>query len=569
VAARPSSTFDPHGGSARTATTELLAFARRAHGFLDGGEVLDALLEQAAAMTGAAHAAVLERTALDGLKRLRDHESGLPEHMAIGDVRAQLWGVLLGRTQLVWDDPDVAPTPFRDLPGWGTGIVVRIAARRGPTKLLALGGPGDVGPAAVELVQGLADIAAPTIEGLDLASATRRSHALLRGVTDLAGNLGAAVSPGQLLEAIASGLCSLDGIAGARVWAADEGDGGRPVVVAGGDHGDVPDSPAVEVRVRRLLDPRTGRAVRSLVESPARFGPGTPLLTLLTLSSDPARVLGILHHQPLDDLSQGVLASLATAIGPAMREVEMAAERRSLLSGYTSALRPSTRPQGVELAVEHHPNTSAPGSFGGDFYDWFEVGDDHAVIALGDVSGKGISAASAASMVVWSLRAIGGRGAQPTVISHLLNGVVAQELDADRFVTLALLTVDTAAWDARLLLSGHPAPLLVGDGVAAPLDCQAGPPLGVSAVTSGAPPMTISLAPGEALVLYTDGVTDAASSSGLRYGEARLAERAARLAAGTAWSAKSLAAGLWQSVHAWAGGPPDDDCAILVVRRPA
>jgi phosphoserine phosphatase RsbU/P len=553
----------PAGGE----VAELLAFARAAQSLLDGGEVLEALLGHGLAVAGAARGAVLERTALDGLALVRDRGSGLPAALAVGDVRAPLWGVLLGRTRLAWDGPAQVPAPFADVPGWGEGLVVRVATRRSPTKLLALAGPG-VAAADGAIVQGLADVAAPTIEGLELAGAMRRSQALLRGVTQLAGDLGAAVSPDQLLEATTAGLSALDGIGGARVWAAADAHDPTPQVVAGAAHGDLPPTRAVEARVRRLLDPATGRGVRALVERPARSSPGGPFVTLLTLPTAPPRVLGILHHRPLDDLSQHVLASLATAIGPAMREVEVVAERRSLLSGYASALRPSARPQGLELAVEHHPNTTAPGSFGGDFYDWFDVADDHAVIALGDVSGKGISAASAASMVVWSLRAIGGRGAQPTVISHLLNGVVAQELDADRFVTLALMTVDRATWEARLLLSGHPAPLRVTAEGAAPVDCAIAPPLGVSAVTSGAPPATVPLAPGDALVLFTDGVTDAASAIGVRYGVDRLAARAAALAAAPGWSAASLAAGLWEAVRSWAGGPPDDDCAILVARRP-
>jgi sigma-B regulation protein RsbU (phosphoserine phosphatase) len=203
-----------------------------------------------------------------------------------------------------------------------------------------------------------------------------------------------------------------------------------------------------------------------------------------------------------------------------------------------------------------------------DFYDWFEVGEDHAVIALGDVSGKGISAASTASMVVWSLRAIGGRGAQPTVICHLLNGVVARELDMERFVTLALATVDTASWEARLLLSGHPAPLVVGDGTAKVVDCTAAPPLGVSEVINSLPPTLVQLAPGQALVLFTDGVTEAVGEDGTRYGVDRLASRAARATGRGPWTAAALGEVLWTSVLAWAGGSPDDDCAILVVRRP-
>lgn len=549
------------------ATTEMLRLASALPTLGTRAQVLEALLSSAQAVTGAHRAAVLERAAMDGLTRIHEHRSGLPEVLTIGDVRAPLWTVLLGRTHLVWTGADEAPAPFGGTPGWEHGVVLRVASRRGPTKLLALGGVKVVDRGVLQVLQGLADVAAPSLESLELMDAARRSQALLRGITELAGNLGAAVSPAQLLEAMVGGLCNLEGIAAAIVWAADDVDG-SPQVVASAPDVPGPSPATVTNRVARLLAP-AGGVVRSLVESPARVDPDGPLLTLITLSMTPPRVLGIVHDEVLDDVSQGVLASLATASGPAMREVEMAAERRTLLAGYTRALRPSTRPQGLELAIEHHPNTSAPGSFGGDFYDWFDVADDHAVIALGDVSGKGISAASAASMVVWSLRAVGGRGAQPTVISHLLNSIVAQELDVDRFVTLALLTVESSTWETRLLLAGHPAPLLArADGVEV-VSCPPAPPLGVSAVNSAAPPTTLQLDAGDALVLYTDGVTESVDADGRLYGIDRMRDRAAQLTADPDWNAKGLAAGLWSAVLEWAGGPPDDDCAILVVRRPA
>ncbi|CAN5381801.1 hypothetical protein BH23ACT9_BH23ACT9_30010 [soil metagenome] len=532
-------------------------------------QVLDALLEATTLLSGADCAAVLERTALDGLRRMRDIGAGLTEMMAIGDVRSALWSVLLGRSQLIWEVPEQAPAPLHGIAGWERGVVLRIASRRGPAKLLALGGVTISDPAILPALQAMADIAAPSIESIELITATRRSQGLLRRVTELAGDLGAAVSPAQLLDAMVRGLSGLEGVTGAVVWCTEGAAAGGIEVLASAPEDGVPSTGAVLTRVERLLNPATGRAARALVASAARLAQTDQLLSMMTLHTEPARVLGIIHDQPLDDLSQGVLASLASAVGPAMREVEMAAERRTLLAGYTRALLPSARPAGLDLAIEHHPNTSAPGSFGGDFYDWFEVADNHFVIALVDVSGKGISAASAASMVVWSLRAVGGRGAQPTVMAHLLNGIVAQELDEDRFVTLALLTVDGDTWDARLLLAGHPAPLVVhGGSVTVPVTTPL-PPLGVAPVISAAAPTTLSLAAGDALVLFTDGVTEAVGPDGERFGVGRLQSRTSRMVIRADWTAKGLAAALWSSVHDWAGGPPDDDCAILVVRRPA
>jgi phosphoserine phosphatase RsbU/P len=546
----------------------LLSLAAELPALTTRPQVLEALLAGARRVSGADRAAVLERTALDGLRRIEEHRSGLPESLVIGDVRAALWSVLLGRAQLVWGEGEQAPVPFTHIDGWDRGVVLRIASQRGHTKLLALGGASAIDPAVLTSLQAMADIAAPSIESLELRESARRSQGLLRGVTELAGNLGAAVSPTQLLEAVVQGLHNLDGIAGAVVWGGQDGGPDVPeVIVSAGPLTDGFPS-QVRTRVERLLDPGTKGTARALVSTAARAVPGGPLMTLMTWSAEPPRVLGIVHEQPLDDLSQGVLASLVAAAGPAMREVEMAAERRSLLSSYTDALRPSTRPMALEVAIEHHPNTNAPGSFGGDFYDWFDVADDHSLVALGDVSGKGISAASAASMVVWSLRAVGGRGAQPTVVSHLLNSIVARELDDDRFVTLALVTVDSAAWEARVLLAGHPSPVLLNGVGATFVEGTPSPPLGVSPIASVAPPTLVPLEPGDALVLFTDGVTEALGPQREQYGPQRLLSRASELASTSGWTAGSIASDLWADVRSWAGGPPDDDCAILVLRRP-
>lgn len=533
----------------------------------DTAQLLTLLMQHALSQTGAAHGAVLQRAARDRLLLMANADSGLPEEMSIGDVRATLWGVLLGRATLRWDRPEAAPRPFRQIVGWQQGVVVRIAARQGPTKLLALGGQDFVGDVDIDFLQAMSDIAGPSIEALELLAMSRQTQALLRGVTELAGNLGAAVTPTELWGAITNGLHALDAIVDAGVWAAGPSVDSPPESVAGG-LGDLAQSRAVSLRLTRLLDPATPSTVRSLVGRATRPDPNGPLVTLMALPTHPPHVLGIAHDRPLDGLSQGVLASLTAATGPAMRQVRMAAERRELLSGYTRSLRPNTSIKELDIAVEHHPNVSAPGSFGGDFYDWFPTGSQRCIIALGDVSGKGIGAAGAASMLVWSLRALGGSGAEPITLSALLDDVVARELDVDRFVTLALMSLDTRDWTAELSLAGHPAPVMVQNGRASVVTCDAAPPLGVNVRGLSASPVSVPLHPGDAMVLFTDGVTEAQNLDGVRYETQRLVSQVSTVAAAPSWTATTLAAGLWKSVHAWAGGPPDDDCAILVVRRP-
>ena len=108
---------------------------------------------------------------------------------------------------------------------------------------------------------------------------------------------------------------------------------------------------------------------------------------------------------------------------------------------------------------------------------------------------------------------------------------------------------------------------MVSDGQGRTVDAVPNPPLGLIAGPVNTP-TTFTLEPGEMVVLFTDGVTDAVDTDGQRYSSERVLTRAARLSAKVETGAEELAAELWFSVHAWAGGAPDDDCAILVVRRP-
>src|SRR5690606_22345457 len=109
--------------------------------------------------------------------------------------------------------------------------------------------------------------------------------------------------------------------------------------------------------------------------------------------------------------------------------------------------------------------------------------------------------------------------------------IVAQELDVDRFVTLVLATVDVTTWEVRLVLAGHPPPLIIRSAAVGFIDSPPAPPLGVSAVNSAPPPTTAHLDPGDALVLYTDGVTEAVDLDGVRYGADRLRTEAQRIIA--------------------------------------
>ncbi|MEE8603224.1 PP2C family protein-serine/threonine phosphatase [Euzebya tangerina] len=541
----------------------------------DPDVMLGQLLTTALRSSGATSAAVLERGVGETLRPVQEvcsvhgavtATSTLPSQIGIGDLRSPLWTVLLGRATLRWTTPEEGPAPMSQTSGWHSGVVLRMNARRGATRVLALGGLPESEEPDIALLQGLGDVVAGSLAGLELTRAAERSDAVLTTITDLAGELGAAVSPQQLLVAITRGLSELESVDGARIWEVTAT--GEPRLVAGEYDGDLPGSELTERRLEGLASPDVTPSVRALLEAESRGYKDGPLVTLAVLTSEPTRVLGIAHAEPLDDLSRSVVRSLIGAIEPAMRKVGLAAERRSLLSRYTESLMPRGRPGDLDIAVELHANTRATGSFGGDFYDWFELPDGRAAVALGDVAGKGLVAAGASSMAVWSLRALVSGTLGMADLVETLDRVVQDQLDSERFVTLALVAVDPTTWHVELVLSGHPPPIVVGGGAGHPVEAAPTPPLGligrpIDEVTS------FSLEPGEMLVLYTDGVTDATAENNQRYGAERVLSNAARLSATPGISAEELAAELWFSVQTWAGGAPDDDCALLVVARPA
>lgn len=524
-----------------------------------------ALVDAALEVVGGTRAAVLQGDDEGRLHLEHDRGSGLPDVLVIDDLRATLWRVLLGQATLHWSDRAEAPSPLSAHPGWASGIVVLVAGRTGRPRLLAVSGMDDPGAQGVAALQTLAAAAAPVLDRLEMGRAQARARALLGRVTELASGLTTASAPRDLLIALTRGLSAVDDIDAAMVWLPPT-EPGEPFLVVGDDDGLAPEmGDFAAARVAGLMDQTTSRAVAAMLSAAGSLPDGR-LLTLLPISDDPRRVLGLVHPRALDEDEQRVMSTLIGALDPALRQAEMGLERRSLLATFGRVLRPMSPPDVVDIGIEHHPNTAAADTFGGDFYDWFAPAADRLVVALGDVAGKGIRAAAASSMAVWSFRALGRQGTSPSLIAHLMDNAVAQELGDDRFVTMALVDVDTTSWRIRLVLAGHPAPILVGED-APPGGLQGDRPLGVLPDGPAFTTHELGLGPGHALVLFTDGAMDAVGATGERLGPDGLAAVVEDVAA-QGMSASALASAIWLRVCEHAQGVPDDDCAILVLRRP-
>jgi len=249
------------------------------------------------------------------------------------------------------------------------------------------------------------------------------------------------------------------------------------------------------------------------------------------------------------------------------RERDRAERDRRHINELNRALQTSLLPPalpsipGVEMEARYQPALAGL-EVGGDFYDVFDTGGDWALV-VGDVCGKGPEAAAVTAIARWTIRSVAMDIRQPTQVLRKVNeALVHQHLD-DRFCTIAYARVVPTAHGVRISVcrGGHPAPLVVrANGEIEPI--------GMSGSLIGILPEvrlweeTTQLLPGDLILFYTDGVTEARRGRE-QFGETRLREA---LASCLGESATVVADTVEASVLDFAGGEPTDDIALLLLR---
>jgi PAS domain S-box-containing protein len=219
---------------------------------------------------------------------------------------------------------------------------------------------------------------------------------------------------------------------------------------------------------------------------------------------------------------------------------------------------------GLDVAVRYH-SISDGGHVGGDFYDLFDVAYNRWLVAVGDVCGKGTAAAVVTGLARHTLRAIAMRERHPSAMLAFLNEALRRQVTTPGFCTVScatLMPAEGGGFEACVASGGHPYPLLArAEGGVEDVPVP-GTLLGVERVPR-LDQVSVTLRPGDVLVFYTDGVTDARSPSGERFGEARL--RAA-LAAARGGDVEAIASAIDEAVRSWEPDRPRDDRAIVVLR---
>lgn len=237
------------------------------------------------------------------------------------------------------------------------------------------------------------------------------------------------------------------------------------------------------------------------------------------------------------------------------REVRRAAEIQKYLL-------PSDPPQfpAYEMAGESRPCHAV----GGDTYDYLALADGRTMFAIGDVSGKGLSASLLMCWFQAGLLSLSELGLGVLEVIRHLNRALSRRFPEDRFVTLFYGVLDPSKNTLTYVNGGHCPPLLcLPAGDPQPL-AHTGPPLGLfeESVYEEA---SVAFGPGATLLCYTDGIPGVRGASGDFFGKERLSEQSRGLAGMDA--AEGVQRILAEVERFGAGRPFEDDCTVLLVRR--
>jgi sigma-B regulation protein RsbU (phosphoserine phosphatase) len=223
------------------------------------------------------------------------------------------------------------------------------------------------------------------------------------------------------------------------------------------------------------------------------------------------------------ELLEGLAGHIAVAVENARRFQRERSDKEHLHTKeqearyIQQALFPKTAPFIAGLEVQ---GCCVPAdAVGGDWYDYIPLKGGRWGLVLGDVSGKGIAAALTMSATRALVRSFADASESPAAVLARVNQVLLDDLPGNKFVTAVYAVLDPAARKLTFANAGHPWPLFA-NGNAHFLQTQSGLPLGI------APGLydehEIQLAPGASVLFYSDGITEAANSSGEEYGIERL-----------------------------------------------
>jgi len=276
-------------------------------------------------------------------------------------------------------------------------------------------------------------------------------------------------------------------------------------------------------RFDSTFDKQTGYRTRSILCLPL-IGNGDSLVGVI-------QVLNKRNRETFDEIDESLLAGLSDHITVALergRLIEAYIEKERLEEGLKLAhdiqmsMLPKTFPPFPERRdLDIFAAITPAKKVGGDFYDFFFLDENRLCFAIGDVSGKGVPAALFMAVTKTLFKAIAGRVQNPGEILSTVNREICRDNDSQMFTTLFCGILDTRTGEIRYSNGGHNPPYHLSRAGVQQVPKTGGRVLGLLEETTYAGSRLV-LGPGETLLLYTDGVTEALDPAEQFFSERRL-----------------------------------------------
>lgn len=299
------------------------------------------------------------------------------------------------------------------------------------------------------------------------------------------------------------------------------------------------------------------RSLESWAGVPVRARDGDILGAFFVGSREP----GAFEVQDLE-LVQG----LATYLGAKFETLTLFRERAQVAGALQQTLLPPPLPQipGLEVAARYRPAKTVA-RVGGDFYDLFEVGEGTWGLMVGDVSGVGPEAAALTGVARYGARAVASAEHSPAELLQQLNDTLVRLRLREKFCTAVYAHLRPEGRDVKVVIAngGHPYPFVSRSNGNVEEVHVPGTLLGAFEQVSFAE-RELVLGPGDLMVCYTDGVTEARDPDGKFFGTQGL-ERSLKASAGA--NAGEVARTVERAVLRHESGGARDDMAVVVVRN--
>lgn len=269
--------------------------------------------------------------------------------------------------------------------------------------------------------------------------------------------------------------------------------------------------------------------------------------------------------EPLDELELDFLRSFAADVRDIARGVLARVQDKRISQALQMGMRNELQDVEGITAQSVYSSATKDAFVGGDFYDLIRLPDRRACVIMGDVSGKGVEAASVSAAVKTALGAYAWEGLTPASMVRSLNDFLLGFSRVETFATLFVGVIDVGEGTLKYCSAGHPPAILIhsGEEELSFLDVQSGV-VGAFKDLSYVDG-TVELSPGDVLLLYTDGTTEARDPSGAFFGEDGLRELVMReCAPGKRFD--GFVERLLDAVDAFTHQSLEDDMALLALR---